>query len=130
MINQALMFTSLWSIIATEVWPIVLQFAKQTLWLCVVLVLIQVWDLANVSLMKLVMSLVRYLLPHQIMLLVSDVFNDIGIRHDTDIGCGQGSDKGHMSGHHRGWSTCSRREFEANYLNLRRRNNWCLKPGK
>ena len=51
------------------------------------------------------------------------------MRHDEDIGCGKGSDKGHMSGHHNGWSTCSRREFEASYLKLKQNNNWCLKPG-
>ena len=57
------------------------------------------------------------------------------MRHDDDIGCGKDSDKGLMHGisfypRSSDWSTCSRREFEANYEKLKRSNNWCLKPGK
>merc|ERR1712062_451192 len=61
-------------------------------------------------------------------LITHEIGHVLGMRHDADIGCGQGSDKGHMSSHHHGWSTCSRKAFEENYLKLKRKNKWCLKP--
>ena len=47
--------------------------------------------------------------------------------HDLNIGCGQDGDKGHMSGTHNRWSTCSKREFLDNYNFLKAIDKWCLK---
>ena len=53
-----------------------------------------------------------------------------GMRHDLSIGlgCGQDGDKGHMSGTHNRWSTCSKNEFLELYNFLVPLNQWCLEP--
>ena len=53
-----------------------------------------------------------------------------GMRHDLSIGlgCGQDGDKGHMSGTHNRWSTCSKNEFLDLYNFLKPKQLWCLTP--
>ena len=52
------------------------------------------------------------------------------MRHDLSIGlgCGQDGDKGHMSGTHNRWSTCSKNEFLDLYNFLQPTQMWCLAP--
>ena len=52
------------------------------------------------------------------------------MRHDEEIECGKhNKDYGHMSGTHKGWSSCSKLEYLERYNYLEPRKKWCLDPG-
>ena len=57
--------------------------------------------------------------------MVLPIYFFIGMGHDVDVGCGNGS--GAMSGRAGKWSSCSRRDFRKHYDKRKKQGKWCLK---